>query len=132
MWAAHREGNKYPHVKITDEIVAYIRTHDFVSADVMAEEVAKRFAVKVSPSGLQHARSGKTHTHLDAQYPPVRKSASPYTKDHPAVKLANILRGQGLSLGKISQALFRDGYGTLKGTAFSAAQVKMFMRFSTN
>jgi len=96
----------------------------------MSEEVLKHFAAKVSASGLQHARSGKTHKNLDAQYPPVRKSASPYTKDQPAVKLAKSLRSQGLSLGKISQTLFRKGFRTLKGTAFSAAQVQSFVRLT--
>jgi hypothetical protein len=37
---------------------------------------------------------------------------------------------QGLSLNKISQTLFREGHRTLKGSAFSAAQVRLFMRFS--
>jgi len=120
---------RYKHVKITDEIVAYIRQHDFQNPDVMSDAAAKRFGVNVSPSGLQYARSGKTHKYLDGQYPPVRKSASPYTMDHPAVRLAGKLRGQGLSLGKISQALFREGHQTLKGTAFSAGQVRLFVRF---
>jgi hypothetical protein len=97
MWAAHRTTKRYPHVKITDEIVAYIRLNDFQNADVMRDAVGERFGVEITPSGLQYARSGKTHRHLDAQYPPVRKSASPYTRDHPAVKLAGELRGQGVS-----------------------------------
>jgi hypothetical protein len=129
MWTAHRTKRRYEHVKITDEIVAYIRQHDFQNPDVMSDAVAKRFGVNVGPSGLQYARSGKSHKHLDAQYPPVRKSASPYTKDHAAVRLARKLRDQGLSLGKISQVLFHEGHKTLKGTAFAAAQVRMFMRF---
>ena len=90
---------------------------------------ARRFNIRVTPSGLQYARSGKTHKHLDAQYPPVRKSASPYTGNHPAVKLAIELRTKGLSLGKISRALFQEGYKTFKGSTFSAAQVRLFMRF---
>jgi len=130
MWKAHRTKRRYAHVEITNEIAAYIRQHDFQNPDVMSDAVAKRFGVNVSPSGLQYARSGKTHKYLDAQYPPVRKSASPYTKDHAAVKLARKLRAEGLSLGRISQALFREGHKTLKGTAFSPAQVRLFMRFS--
>jgi hypothetical protein len=130
MWTAHRHKRRYDHVKITDKIVGYIRQHDFQNPDVMSDDVAKRFGIHVSPSGLQYARSGKTHKYLDEQYPPVRKSASPYTKHHAAVKLASKLRGQGLSFGKISQALFHKGHKTLKGTAFSAAQVRSFMRFS--
>jgi GDP-mannose 4,6 dehydratase len=97
---------------------------------VMRDEVAKRFGINASQSGLQYARSGRSHQHLDVQYPPIRKSASPYTKDHPAVRLARNLRDQGLSLGKISQALFREDHKTFKGTAFSAAQVQSFIRLS--
>jgi hypothetical protein len=130
MWTRHRTGQKKrPHEKITPEIVAFVRQHDFESDAVMRDEVARRFGINVSQSGLQYARSGRTHRHLNPQYPPVRKSASPYTKDHAAVKLAKKLRDQGLSLGKISQALIREGHATLKGTAFSAAQVRSFMRF---
>jgi hypothetical protein len=130
-WARQRaEQTKRRHDKITDEVVAFVRQHYFQSDAVMREEVVKRFGIDVSQSGLQYARSGKTHKHLDAQYPPVRKSASPYTKDHAAVKLAQKLRDEGLSLGKISEVLFGEGHKTLKGTAFSATQVQSFMRFS--
>jgi hypothetical protein len=131
MWTTLRtEQKKRPQDKITEEIVAYLRQHDFETDAMMRDAVVKRFGINVSRSGLQYARSGKTHQHLDTNYPPVRKSASPYAKDHPAVKLARKLRGQGLSLAKISQALFCEGHKTFKGTAFSAAQVRSFMRFS--
>jgi hypothetical protein len=129
MWDAHRKGCGYPHVKITNEIVAYIRSRIFPSADVMSKEVESRFGVKISPSGLQYAQSGRSHFHLNDEYPPVRKSASPYGSDHPAVILANSLRKQGLSFGKISRAPFDSGYRTFRGTAFSAAQIKLFTRF---
>jgi hypothetical protein len=110
MWTSHRIGQKKrPHEKVTDEIVAYVRQHDFETDAVMRDEVVKRLVINVSQSGLQYARSDLTHKHLDAQYPPVRKSASPYTKEHSVVKLARKLRDQGLSLGKISQALFCEG-----------------------
>jgi hypothetical protein len=129
MWT-HRTGQKRRHEKITDEMVAYVRQHPFETDALMRDEVVKAFGINVSQSGLQYARSGKTHKHLNTKYPPVRKSASPYTRDHPAVKLARQLRGQGLSFGKISQALFCEGHKTFKGTALSAAQVRSFMRFS--
>jgi hypothetical protein len=74
-------------------MVAYVRRHDFETDAVMRDAVVKRFGINVSQSSLQYARSGKSHKHLDAKYPPVRKSASPYTKDHPAAKLARQLRG---------------------------------------
>ena len=65
-------------------------------------EVLTRFAVEVSASGLQYARSGKTHAHLDALYPPVREAAGNYTLDHPAVTLDRQLRADGLSFDKVS------------------------------
>jgi hypothetical protein len=129
MWEAHRQGSRYSYVKVTDDIVAYIRNRDFPSDEVMSKEVENHFGVKISPSGLQYARSGRTHFHLNEKHSPVRKSASPYRKDHPAVIMTNSLRKQGLSFGKISKVLFDKGYGTLKGTAFSAAQVKLFTRW---
>jgi hypothetical protein len=129
MWDTHRHGNRYSHVKVTDDIVAYIRNRDFPSDDAMSKAVENHFGVKISPSGLQYSRSGRTHFHLNEKHPPIRKSASPYRKDHPAVMMANSLRKQGLSFGKISKVLFDEGYATLKGTAFSAAQVKLFTRF---
>src|SRR5262249_48418875 len=117
MWTRHRTGQKKrPQEKITDEMVAYVRQHPFETDTAMRDEVVKGFGINISQAGLQYARSGKTHKHLDTKYPPVRKSASPYTKDHPAVKLARQLRGQGLSFGKISQALFREGHKTFNGT----------------
>jgi hypothetical protein len=131
MWIKQRAESKMrSHEKITLEIVAFVRQNDFENDAVMHDEVVKRFGINVSASGLQYARSGRTHRHLDVQYPPIRKSASPYTKDHAAVKLARRLRAQGFSLNKISQALIDEGYKTLKGTAFSAAQIRLFMRFS--
>jgi len=130
MWDAHRKGRGYPHLKITDAIVAYVRSRDFPSADVMSKEVQSRFGVKISPSGLQYARSGRTHFHLNDKHPPKRQRASSYSNGHPAVILANSLRKQGLSFGKISRALFDSGYRTLKGTAFFAAQIKLFTRFA--
>ena len=81
----------------------------------MSKEVESRFGMKISPSGLQYARSGRTHFHLNDEYPPKRQSASPYSNDHPAVILANSLRKQSLSFGKISGTLFDSGYRTLKG-----------------
>jgi hypothetical protein len=93
MWIKHRTGQKQrPHEKITDEMVAYVRQHDFDTDALMRDEVLRRFGINVSQSGLQYARSGKTHKHLNTQYPPIRKSASPYTKDHAAVTLAKQLR----------------------------------------
>ena len=127
MWDARRAGKQYSHIKITDEIVAYIRSRTFASDDAMAKDVDSRFGIKVSPSGLQYARCGRTHSYLNEQYPPVRKSASPYKKDHPAVLMARTLRETGLSLGRISTALFDAGYKTLSGNAFSATQVKLFV-----
>jgi hypothetical protein len=131
MWKKHRaEKAKRRHEKITNQIVAFVRQHHFESDAMMHNEVVKRFGINASQSCLQYARSGRSHRHLDAQYPPVRKSASPYTKDHAAVKRARVLLDQGLSLGKISEALFREGHRTHKGTVFSAAQVKAFKRLS--
>ena len=130
MWQQHRSGARvYPHVKLSDEIVAYVRTEDFPNLERAAEAVAARFGVEISPSGLQYARSGRSHTHLNAQYPPVQKAASRYTKNHPAVKLAHHLRQQGRSLNEVATILRERGYQTLKGTQFSASQVKMFLRF---
>jgi len=130
MWQAHRNGAQYPHVKITDEVVVYIRTHDFRSDAQMRERVVQRFGIEVSQSGLQYARSGRTHSHLNRECPPIRKAASPYSNDHPVVKIANRLRDDGMSLGKIAQVLFQEEYRTLKGTAFSAAQVAKFVRWA--
>jgi len=130
-WAKHRQGDRrFSHVKLTDEMVAFVRTQQFPSLDRMAGAVAARFGVRISPSGLQYARSGRTHSHLNQQFPPIRKAASRYTRDHPAVQMACQLRLQGLSLDRIAATLFEKGLRTLRGTQFSASQVKMFLRFS--
>jgi hypothetical protein len=131
-WAKHRQGDqRFSHVKLTDEMVAFVRAQLFPSLDRMAEAVAARFGVRISPSGLQYARSGRTHSHLNQQFPPIRKAASRYTRDHPAVQIARQLRLQGLSLDRIAATLFEKGLRTLRGTQFSASQVKMFLRFSS-
>lgn len=126
-WDDHRRhGTKRSNDKITDEIVAFVRRNPSLTGEPLVAEVLTRFGVEVSASGLQYARSGKTHAHLDAQHPPVRKAAGNYTFDHPAVTLARRLRGDGLSLGKIADRLFELGYGTLGGKQFSAAQIRSF------
>src|SRR5262249_10185998 len=45
MWTAHRTKRRYAHVKITDEIAAYIRQHDFQNPEVMRDAVVKRYGV---------------------------------------------------------------------------------------
>ncbi len=126
-WADHRRhGTKRSNDKITDEIVAFVRRNPSLTGEPLTAEVLTRFGVKVSASGLQYARSGKTHAHLDAAHPPVRKAAGNYTFDHPAVTLARQLRGEGLSLGKVADRLFELGCGTLGGKKFSAGQIRSF------
>jgi hypothetical protein len=131
LWKARHSGqNKTLQVKLTDEMVACIRSHDSWTDAQMSEEIASRFGVRISASGVQYARSGNTHRHLNDQFPPVTKAAPRYTRDHPAVRVAIDLRKWGLSLGEISAALFDRGFKTSKGKTLSAAQVRSFLRFS--
>ena len=126
-WRKLRDhGGKRLKDKITDEIVAFVRENPSITGPALTGEVLNRFGVQVSESGLQYARSGKTHSHLNGLYPPVRKGASNYKLDDPMVKVARELRTTGLSFRKISDRLFELGYTTLSGKRFSAAQVKNF------
>jgi hypothetical protein len=75
LWDAHRRGRRHSQVKMTDDIVAHIRTHHFQDYAHTREDVQIRFGITVTQSGLQYARSGRTHQHLNEKYPPVRKSA---------------------------------------------------------
>lgn len=126
-WSDRRaRGTRRSSDKISDEVVAFVRTNAELTGDALVAEVAKRFGVEASASGLQYARSGKTHRHLDALHPPVRKAASNYGADHPAVSMAQAMRREGLSFDKISDRLFGLGHGTLSGKRFSAAQVRNF------
>lgn len=130
MWTKQRAGQKRrPHDKITEEVVAYIRQDGFETDAAMLDAVVKRFSINASQSGLQYARSGRTHQHLNGRYPPIRKAASPYSKDHPAVKIALELRKQGVILREIGEILARQGYKPLRGGTFSAAQIRLFLRF---
>ena len=66
---------------------------------------------------------------LNQQFPPIRKAASHYTRDHPAVQMACNLRLQGLSVDRIAAILFEEGFQTLGEARFSAAPVNPFLRF---
>jgi hypothetical protein len=126
-WSNLRDyGGKRLKDKITDEIVAFVRENPSITGPALTGEVLTRFGVQVSESGLQYARSGKTHSHLNELYPPVRKAASNYTLNDPMVKVARELRATGLSFRKISDRLFELGHTTLSGKRFSATQVKNF------
>jgi hypothetical protein len=126
-WTKIRE-NKTLRTKdsITDDVVAFVRGNPMLTSAALAGEVASRFDIHVTESALQYARSGKTHRHLDERHPPVRKAASNYAVDHPAVRSAKAMRSDGLSFDKISDRLFELRHGTLSGKRFSAAQVRDF------
>jgi len=83
-----------------------------------------RFDIEASVSGLQYARSGKTHSHLNGRYPPAQKAASNYKLSDPVVQAARELRENGLSFDKISDRLFQLGFTTLSGKRFSASQIR--------